>query len=361
MSTTEREALGAGTVWWDGELFTGGPDWTKLLSAKAPALTDGGAGLPRRPVRGALPHARRLADHARARRPAAEVCDFIKKNELLGDDHPEGVRRARLLRATRTRCRRREAVDRSQRPSPRRPSACRTRSARPSCCCTTAPTSRSSTACRASRRGDEIPCFALTGAACRLGRDVDSATTASSARGSTSGSEDRRHPAQLRQALHHARADRDRHRPRVPACSTPEHLIGDDRRLRHHGRAGAARDCQASTIGRRHFPLNIPFQNGPSSRARTCSCRSTRSSAGRRWRARAGACWSSSSSVGRCISLPSQRDSAARRPACTRPARYARIRRQFNLPIGKLRRRRAKRSRAWPARTYTIMDAARAR
>src|SRR4030095_8682414 len=39
MSTTEREALEAGTVWWDGELFTGGPDWPKLLSAKAPALT----------------------------------------------------------------------------------------------------------------------------------------------------------------------------------------------------------------------------------------------------------------------------------------------------------------------------------
>src|SRR5882757_327617 len=39
MSATEREALDAGTVWWDGELFTGGPDWHKLMSAKAPALT----------------------------------------------------------------------------------------------------------------------------------------------------------------------------------------------------------------------------------------------------------------------------------------------------------------------------------
>src|SRR5688572_24461123 len=39
MSRTEREALEAGTVWWDGELFTGGPDWNKLLSAKAPALS----------------------------------------------------------------------------------------------------------------------------------------------------------------------------------------------------------------------------------------------------------------------------------------------------------------------------------
>src|ERR1700689_4136233 len=38
MSATEREALDAGTVWWDGELFSGGPDWQKLMSAKAPAL-----------------------------------------------------------------------------------------------------------------------------------------------------------------------------------------------------------------------------------------------------------------------------------------------------------------------------------
>src|SRR5262249_748278 len=39
MSSTEREALDAGTVWWDGELFTGGPDWSKLMSAKAPTLS----------------------------------------------------------------------------------------------------------------------------------------------------------------------------------------------------------------------------------------------------------------------------------------------------------------------------------
>ena len=39
MSQTEKEALEAGTVWWDGELFTGSPDWSKLMSAKAPQLT----------------------------------------------------------------------------------------------------------------------------------------------------------------------------------------------------------------------------------------------------------------------------------------------------------------------------------
>ena len=32
MSDTEREALEAGTVWWDGDLFSGRPNWRKLLS-----------------------------------------------------------------------------------------------------------------------------------------------------------------------------------------------------------------------------------------------------------------------------------------------------------------------------------------
>ena len=32
MSDTEREALEAGDVWWDADLFTGNPDWAKLLA-----------------------------------------------------------------------------------------------------------------------------------------------------------------------------------------------------------------------------------------------------------------------------------------------------------------------------------------
>lgn len=36
LSATEREAIEAGDVWWDGDLFTGRPDWNKLLAC-APA------------------------------------------------------------------------------------------------------------------------------------------------------------------------------------------------------------------------------------------------------------------------------------------------------------------------------------
>ncbi len=39
MSDTEREALEAGTVWWEGELFRGDPDWRKLQAYPVPQLT----------------------------------------------------------------------------------------------------------------------------------------------------------------------------------------------------------------------------------------------------------------------------------------------------------------------------------
>ena len=39
MSPTERDALEAGTVWWDGELFSGRPNWQRLLDMPKPALT----------------------------------------------------------------------------------------------------------------------------------------------------------------------------------------------------------------------------------------------------------------------------------------------------------------------------------
>ncbi|MGA0264793.1 MAG: acyl-CoA dehydrogenase [Lysobacterales bacterium] len=40
MSRTEREALEAGTVWWEGEIFSGRPRWRRLLRLGAPTLTE---------------------------------------------------------------------------------------------------------------------------------------------------------------------------------------------------------------------------------------------------------------------------------------------------------------------------------
>jgi len=39
LSQTESEALNAGEVWWEAELFSGNPDWSRLHAIKAPELT----------------------------------------------------------------------------------------------------------------------------------------------------------------------------------------------------------------------------------------------------------------------------------------------------------------------------------
>jgi acyl-CoA dehydrogenase len=39
MSDTERDALEAGTTWWDADLFSGRPDWNKFLKLPHPVLT----------------------------------------------------------------------------------------------------------------------------------------------------------------------------------------------------------------------------------------------------------------------------------------------------------------------------------
>jgi acyl-CoA dehydrogenase len=49
MSKTEQEALEAGSVWWDGELFTGMPDWRRLKNLPPPKLTPEER-VPRRPT-----------------------------------------------------------------------------------------------------------------------------------------------------------------------------------------------------------------------------------------------------------------------------------------------------------------------
>lgn len=40
LSQTEREAMEAGDVWWDGELFSGDPDWQKLHNYPRPQLSE---------------------------------------------------------------------------------------------------------------------------------------------------------------------------------------------------------------------------------------------------------------------------------------------------------------------------------
>ena len=83
LGATERIALEAGTVWWDGDLFGGMPDWNKLLAfAPAPLREDEQAFLDG-PT---LELCRRLDDWAvyQQRDLPPEIWQYIKEQRFLG-------------------------------------------------------------------------------------------------------------------------------------------------------------------------------------------------------------------------------------------------------------------------------------
>lgn len=93
-------------------------------------------------------------------------------------------------------------------------------------------------------------------------------------------------------------------------------------------------ELEGIKIGRRHFPLNMPFQNGPTEAKNLFVpldfIIGGEKMAGQGWRMLMECL-----SVGRAITLPSMSTGGLKSAAVTTGA-YARIRRQFKLPIGKM-------------------------
>ena len=349
MSATEREALDAGTVWWDGELFTGGPNWQKLMSAKAPVLTADERAF----LDGPCEDLCAMLDdwditHRRADLPP-EVWSFIKTQGFF----------AMII--------------------PRRYGGLEF-SAYAHSCVLIKIASRSATASSTIAvpnslgpaelllhygtevqknhflprlaRGEEVPCFALTGP--RAGSDAASIPdTGVICKGLWQGS----------QIVGIKLNFSKRYITLAPIATVvglafrlfdPEGLMGDRADL---GITCALipRDTPGVTIGRRHFPLNIPFQNGPIQGHDVFvpldAIIGGFSMAGQGWRMLV-----EQLSVGRCISLPSNATGGAQ-AAVYASAAYARIRRQFNMPVGRFEGVEQVLARM-AARTY-IMDAAR--
>ncbi len=84
ISSTEREAIEAGTVWWDGELFSGAPDWNKLLSVPVAKLSDEEQAFMDGPVEDLC----RMVDDWEVTHTlkdlSPEVWTFLKKNRFFG-------------------------------------------------------------------------------------------------------------------------------------------------------------------------------------------------------------------------------------------------------------------------------------
>lgn len=83
MSATERIALEAGTVWWDGELFSGDPDWRNLLDFKPRPLSDEERGF----LEGPVEELCAMVDEWQVSQDGdlpPEVWDFLKRHRFFG-------------------------------------------------------------------------------------------------------------------------------------------------------------------------------------------------------------------------------------------------------------------------------------
>jgi acyl-CoA dehydrogenase len=350
MSTTEREALEAGTVWWDGELFTGGPDWRKLLSARAPALSAEEQAF----IDGPCEELCRMIDdfditHRRADLPP-EVWDFIKKKGFWAMIIPRkfgGLGFSAYAHST-------VVVKIASRSSTVASTVVVPNSLGPAELLLHYGTEEQKQHFLPRlARGEEIPCFGLTGP--RVGSDAGAIPdTGIVCRGTYQG----RETVGIR--LNFSK----RYITLAPIATLiglafrlydPDKLMGDDKTDHGITVALVPRDTPGITIGRRHFPLNGPFQNGPIQGKDVFvpldAIIGGPKMAGQGWRMLV-----EQLSVGRCISLPSIATGGAKGGVYSTAA-YARIRRQFNLPVGKFEGVEAVIARM-AARTY-IMDAAR--
>jgi acyl-CoA dehydrogenase len=349
MSATEREALDAGTVWWDGELFTGGPDWQKLMSAKVPVLNADEQAF----LDGPCEELCAMLDdwditHRRADMPE-EVWSFIKSRGFFAMIIPRRYGGLEFSAYAHS-CVLIKIASRSTTAS--------STIAVPNSLGPAELLLHYGTDAQKSHylprlaRGEDIPCFALTGP--RAGSDAASIPdTGIICKGRWQGEEITGIKLNFSK----------RYITLAPVATViglafrlydPEHLMGDKADL---GITCALipRGTPGVVIGRRHFPLNIPFQNGPIQGHDVFvpmdAIIGGFATAGQGWRMLV-----EQLSVGRCISLPSSATGGAQAAVYASGA-YARIRRQFNTPIGSFEGIEQVLARM-AARTY-IIDAAR--
>jgi acyl-CoA dehydrogenase len=89
LSETEQEALDAGTVWWDAEIFSGRPRWRTLLKVPEPGLSDAEQDF----IDGPVEELCRMADDWEIcdthRRLPDRIWSFIREHRMFGMIIPE--------------------------------------------------------------------------------------------------------------------------------------------------------------------------------------------------------------------------------------------------------------------------------
>lgn len=327
MSDTEREALEAGNTWWDGELFSGMPDWDKLISFPAPKLSDEEQAF----LDGPCEELCGMLDdwdisHERGDLPP-EAWAFIKKHGFFAMIIPkrygglEFSAYANAMVIAKLASRNTTASSTVGVPNSLGPAELLLHYGTDEQKDRWLPGLAS---------GDEIPCFALTSP--QAGSDaaalIDSGVVC---KGTWEGKQ-----------IIGIRLNWDKRYITLAPVATvlglafklydPDHLIGDKD---EYGITAALipTDLPGISIGRRHNPLNIPFQNGPTSGQDVFvpldSIIGGQEMAGKGWKMLVELL-----SVGRAITLPSTAAGGGQAASYASGA-YTQIRRQFNLPIAK--------------------------
>ncbi|MBW3567068.1 MAG: acyl-CoA dehydrogenase [Proteobacteria bacterium] len=329
MSDTEQAALEAGTVWWDGDLFTGDPDWKKLLDSKPAALSEEEQAFLANEVEtlcGMLDEWK--ITHEWGDLPP-EVWQFLKEKGFFAMIIPKeygGKQFSAVMHS--------EVLVKVASRSP----TCASIVAVPNSLGPAELLLKYGTEDQKTHflprlaSGEEVPCFALTGP--WAGSDAGSIPdTGVVCKGEYNGKE----VVGLR--LNFSK----RYITLAPIATTiglafklydPDGLMGNPECV-DYGITCALipRETPGIEIGRRHLPLNIPFQNGPIEGKDVFvpldAIIGGSKMAGQGWRMLV-----ESLSEGRSISLPSNTTGGAQLAVFTTGA-YSRIRKQFNLPIGR--------------------------
>ena len=327
MSKTEQEALEAGNVWWDGELFTGMPDWRRLKNLPPPKLTQEEQAF----LNGPTEELCRILDDWQITHELADmppnVWQYMKEKRFFAMIIPKeygGLGFSPLASSmvlAKVSSRNATASSTIGVPNSLGPAELLLHYGTEEQKQRWLPRLAS---------GDEIPCFALTSP--RVGSDatalVDNGVVC---KGTWEGRE-----------IVGIRLNWDKRYITLAPIATvlglafklydPEHLIGE---VEDYGITAALIpiDLPGIEIGRRHFPINIPFQNGPT-RGHDVFVPLDAIIGGTKM---AGLGWRmlvQQLAVGRSIVLPSNALGAAQAAVYATGA-YAKLRRQFNLPIGK--------------------------
>lgn len=327
MSDTEREALEAGDVWWDADLFTGNPDWAKLLANAPAALTAEEQAFLDGPVEELCAMLDDWKINWELRDLPPEVWDFIRQNKFFGMIIPKDhgglgfspYAHSEVVRKVSTRSV--VAAVTVMVPNSLGPGELLMRFGTDA---------QQKHWLPRLADGREIPCFGLTSP--EAGSDAASMVdTGVICKGTFEG----REVLGLRLNWH------KRYITLGPVATLlglafkaydPDHLVGTQTEL---GITVALipTDLPGVEIGRRHLPSMQVFQNGPN-KGHDVFIPMDYLIGGQ---ARLGQGWKmlmTALAAGRGISLPSL--SAAGAAYCARTTgAYARIREQFNVPIGK--------------------------